>query len=91
MIRFRKVFGFGPFRSSISKSGLGFSWGLPGLRIGISPDGRKYLSIGIPGTGLYMIKYFNKSDIEASLLNTEEKKQEKSVQPWWKQKGLLDK
>jgi hypothetical protein len=60
--RFRKFKNFGPFRASVSKKGVGGSVGLPGVRFGVSPDGRKYFSIGIPGTGLYYIKYFNNNN-----------------------------
>ncbi|HEY3855645.1 MAG TPA: DUF4236 domain-containing protein [Verrucomicrobiae bacterium] len=56
--RFRKAFGRGPFRFSLTKKGIGGSWGIPGLRFGISPSGQRYFSTGIPGTGLYYIRYF---------------------------------
>jgi hypothetical protein len=56
--RFRKTFSRGPFRWTLSKRGIGWSWGIPGLRTGVSPSGQRYISAGIPGTGLYYIKYF---------------------------------
>ena len=56
--RWRKSKNFGPFRSTVSKKGLGTSFGFLGFRLGVSPDGRKYWSFGIPGTGLYYIKYY---------------------------------
>lgn len=56
--RFRRVFGAGPFRWTLSKRGVGASVGLGGVRFGVSPDGRRYVSFGLPGTGLYWIKYF---------------------------------
>jgi hypothetical protein len=56
--RWRKSKNFGPFRSTVSKKGLGTSFGFLGFRIGVSPTGRKYWSFGIPGTGLYYIKYY---------------------------------
>ena len=55
---FRKSFNVGGFRANLSKSGLGSSWGFPGFRIGISADGRRYIRIGIPGTGLGWFGYF---------------------------------
>jgi hypothetical protein len=55
---FRKSFGFGPFRATLSKKGLSTSFGFLGFRFGVSPDDRKYWSFGIPGTGLYYIKYY---------------------------------
>lgn len=56
--RFRKTKNFGPVRTTVSKKGLGTSVGFLGFRVGVSPDGRKYFSFGIPGTGLYFIKYY---------------------------------
>jgi hypothetical protein len=56
--RFRKSFGRGPIRINLSKGGVGGSFGFPGCRIGVSPNGQYYLSLGIPNTGLYWIKYF---------------------------------
>lgn len=56
--RFRKSFKMGPLRWSLSKRGIGTSWGIPGFRVGQSPDGRRYVSLGIPGTGFYYIRYF---------------------------------
>ncbi|NLH34548.1 MAG: DUF4236 domain-containing protein [Lactococcus chungangensis] len=93
MIRFRKIFNFGRFRTSLSKSGMGFSWGIPGLRFGVSPNGRKYFSIGIPGTGLYMIKYFDvtpNTNYQKPINTNQKKSQPKKVEQWWKQKNLID-
>ncbi|MHB1036745.1 MAG: DUF4236 domain-containing protein [Pirellulales bacterium] len=55
--RWRKVFSRGPFRANVSGSGVGWSFGIPGLRYGRSPSGRAYISVGFPGLGLYWIKY----------------------------------
>lgn len=90
---FRKIFRFGPFRTTLSKGGVGMSWGIPGFRVGISPTGRKYLSIGIPGTGLYFLKYLSN---ERALSNEQQKTIKKQTtkqnnqnqEPWWKQKNL---
>jgi len=61
--RFRRSFKMGPIRWNLSRRGLGGSGGFPGVRVGVSADGRRYLSVGIPGTGLYYLHYFggNKS------------------------------
>lgn len=59
--RWRKSLGRGPFRVTLSKKGIGWSVGIPGLRYGRTPDGRKYVSQGIPGTGIYRIKYLGGS------------------------------
>ncbi|RPH95270.1 DUF4236 domain-containing protein [candidate division KSB1 bacterium] len=55
---FRRAIRFGPGRMNMSKRGVGWSWGVPGLRTGISADGRRYWSFGFPGTGLYYRKYY---------------------------------
>jgi len=56
-LRFRKSFGYGPFRATLSQKGLGKSIGFLGFRFGETADGRKYWSFGIAGTSLYYIKY----------------------------------
>lgn len=43
----------GPFRASVSKKGARTSFGFLGFRFRVSPCGRKYWNVGIPGTGLY--------------------------------------
>jgi hypothetical protein len=50
---FRRSKSFGLFRLNFSKSGIGYSFGVPGARIGVNAKGKKYLRGGIPGTGLY--------------------------------------
>ncbi len=50
----RKAFSFGPFRLNLSKSGLGLSFGITGLRIGTGPKG-PYFHAGRGGL------YFRKS------------------------------
>jgi hypothetical protein len=55
---FRKSMNAGPVRVNMSKKGAGASFGFPGFRIGISADGRKYLRLSIPGTGIGWTKYF---------------------------------
>lgn len=72
------------------------SWGIPGFRFGVSPSGRKYFSIGIPGTGLYFIKYLDsksKSQKPQTKGNTSKPIETKKVNnvnepPWWEQKNL---
>lgn len=54
----RKTKKFGPVRTTVSKNGLGTSFGFLGFRFGVSPKGKKFWSFGIPGTGLYYIKYY---------------------------------
>jgi hypothetical protein len=49
---YRKSIGLGPFRVNLSKSGVGYSVGAPGLRTGVSARGRRYTTFSVPGTGL---------------------------------------
>jgi hypothetical protein len=51
----------GIFRVNLSKSGVGISAGVKGLRVGRDAKGRKYSAVSIPGTGLYKRTY-SKSD-----------------------------
>ena len=53
----RKVINLGGgARANLSRAGIGWSWGLPFLRFGRSASGTAWISVGIPGTGLYFIK-----------------------------------
>lgn len=74
---FRKSYTLGPLRINLSKSGIGFSFGVPGLRAGVSSTGRKYVSASVPGTG---VRYYKSTKSLSSLLpgDEDEKKDEKS-------------
>lgn len=51
--RYRKSIRVGKyFRINVSRSGVGYSFGVPGARITHSPNGRVTTTVGIPGTGL---------------------------------------
>jgi len=56
---FRKSINFGPLRINASKSGLGYSIGGRGLRLGRDARGRQYRSFSIPGTGIFNRTYTN--------------------------------
>ncbi len=43
----------GPIKTTFSKNGVGSSIGFFGFRFGITAEGKKYLSFGIPNTGFY--------------------------------------
>jgi len=61
-LRFRKSYKVAPgVRVNVSKGGLGVSTGTKGVRVGIGPKG-KYVSGGIPGTGIYGISYLSDKD-----------------------------
>lgn len=57
-LRWRKSIKFGPARVNLSTKGVGTSFSFFGFRLGTTAEGRKYWSFGIPGTGLYYIKYY---------------------------------
>src|SRR5947209_8258371 len=91
--RFRKTFRAGPLRWTLTKRGIGYSWGVPGFRVGIAPNGDRYFSVGIPGTGLYFIKYFGKRKSPSAAPPSLPPSPSGGTigtrpTPWWKQKGL---
>jgi hypothetical protein len=49
---YRRRINMGPMRINLSRSGVGTSWGVRGLRITHSSTGRRYVTLSIPGTGL---------------------------------------
>ena len=49
---YRKSVNLGPFRVNLSESGIGYSVGGRGFRVGTTPRGKKYSSFSIPGTGV---------------------------------------
>ena len=56
-IRFRRSINLGGgFRVNISKTGIGYSWGVPGARISKTAAGRNRTTLSIPGTGLSYVK-----------------------------------
>jgi hypothetical protein len=59
--RFRRSLKLGPLRFSLSKSGIGVSAGVRGLRLGADAKGRTYTAASIPGTGIYNRAYYGAS------------------------------
>src|ERR1019366_5899564 len=55
--RFRRSLKLGPLRLNFSKSGIGYSAGVRGFRVGKDAKGRSYSAASIPGTGLYNREY----------------------------------
>lgn len=51
-LRFRKSINIGPLRINLSKSGVGFSVGTKGFRVGRSAKGKTTATVSLPGTGL---------------------------------------
>ena len=54
--RFRKSVGKGPFRMTISKSGIGYSIGGKGARFTKKAGGGTRSTLSIPGTGINHVK-----------------------------------
>jgi hypothetical protein len=55
----RKRISLGSLALNFSKSGIGISTGIRGLRAGISSHRRVYTSAGpLPGTGIRFVKYY---------------------------------
>ena len=51
---------FGPIGVNYGRRGIGASIGIPGIRFGQTADGRRYVTLGFPGLGLYYTKYFGR-------------------------------
>ena len=49
---YRKSVNLGPFRVNLSCSGVGYSVGGRGFRVGKSSRGRRYTAFSVPGTGV---------------------------------------
>ena len=56
----RRIKVFPGVRINLSKSGVGFSVGGRGAHIGIDSRGRRYASVGLPGTGVSWCEYEQK-------------------------------
>jgi hypothetical protein len=55
---YRKSIKKGPFRLNLSRRGVGHSWGNRLFRITHGPDGRRTLSVNLPG-GLHWRKHLS--------------------------------
>lgn len=55
-LRFRKSKNFGPFRVTVSKSGISSSVGVKGFRVTKTAAGRVRTTASIPGTGISYVK-----------------------------------
>jgi len=62
----RRSVNFGPLRVNFSKSGVGYSVGTRGLRVGRDAEGRRYSSISIPRTGIYRRDYLSNAPPQIS-------------------------
>jgi hypothetical protein len=57
--KFFRSINIGPIRINFSKSGIGWSIGGRGFRIGTDSKGKKYNNISIPGTGISKKTYID--------------------------------
>jgi hypothetical protein len=53
----RRIRLFGGLHLNLSKSGIGLSTGTRGFHVGVDSRRRRYVSAGIPGTGLSVREY----------------------------------
>lgn len=68
--RFRKSIGNKFFRTTISKSGVSYSVGIPGVRITKLANGKNRQTSSIPGTGISYVKdYSNNNNSEGQKNN----------------------
>jgi hypothetical protein len=56
--RYRRALNLGPLRLNLSHSGIGYSAGTRGLKIGQDSKRRKYLHLSVPRTGIFKKSYF---------------------------------
>ncbi len=66
-LRFRKSINIGPLRINFSKSGIGFSIGVKGFRIGRSAKGKTTATVSLPGTGLSYVQDLDKASIQETI------------------------
>ena len=78
---------FSGLNANLSRNGVGWSWGIGFIRVGISPNGKRWVSIGVPGTGFRYLKYLNSTSqqdhIEDEIdLDRPPEQQSKSIRKW---------
>lgn len=56
---FRRSLNLGPLRLNASKSGIGYSVGVRGFRVGKDAKDREYTATSIPGIGIYRRDYLH--------------------------------
>lgn len=94
--RIGRTIRLGPFRWNLSRRGVGVSWGFPGFRYGVNAYGRRYISIGIPGTGIHFYKYLDEPELPDLTVgpvagpspSSQPGQPSPPAEPWWKQKNL---
>ena len=64
----RRSLKLGPLKLNFSKSGVGYSVGVRGFRVGKDAKGRSYTAASIPGMGLYSRTYSGKRTASFSVV-----------------------
>ncbi len=72
-LRFRKSINIGPLRINFSKSGVGFSLGVKGFRIGRSAKGKTSATVSLPGTGLSYVQNLDGKSIKKTIDDIKDK------------------
>lgn len=76
--RFRKSFGKGPLRVTVSKSGVGYSVGGKGFRYTKKASGGTRTTVSIPGTGISYVKDSSSEERNTAMNNTDKNASESS-------------
>ena len=66
-LRFRQSINLGPLRINLSKSGVGFSLGVKGFRVGRSAKGKNTATVSLPGTGLSYVQDLDGDSIKETV------------------------
>ena len=69
-IRYKKSLNFGPVRLNASKTGFGWSVGVPGARYTKLANGRTRMTTSIPGTGISWVEESKKQKQQPTQVNT---------------------
>lgn len=77
--RFRKSFKVGPFRTTVSKSGISTSFGIKGARITKTANGRTCITAGIPGTGINYVSKNGKGRTASATANNHQQETKPSM------------
>lgn len=72
-LRFRKSINIGPLRINFSKSGIGFSLGVKGFRIGRSAKGKTSATVSLPGTGVSYVQNLDGKSIKKTIDDIKDK------------------
>ena len=91
-LRYRKSINLGGgFRINLSKSGIGYSWGVKGYRVTKTAKGTKRTTASIPGTGISYVHESSKNNKSQSEMFKQWKKppedsqrKKSSVKKSWK-------